>query len=181
RTLGGNFRAIEWLRQLVDLRPDQWRQKLAEIAGLEVDAEVTGEARSFVLAAMRENLLFADLVGTLSSAARQLLVRMTVYEAPVIMDGLRGQLPDGGNAEALGQELIRRRLLVTTSDRRYGAAMFSVPPIVRALAQELADDESEPELQAAHRAAGFYFRHMGTHVTCLISDDLHAWEHFDQG
>jgi tetratricopeptide (TPR) repeat protein len=178
RVFGGNFRAIEWLRELLEVRPERWRDKLSEIAAVELPADADGNQADLVLAAMRENLLFSELVDILSPAARTLLRRMSVYDRPVTIHGVRCQLPGGEDAEALRDELVRLRLLVPASDPDLSLPLVAVPPIVASLAEELSRDEEL--LRAAHRAAGLYHRHMGEHVTRWTSDDLAAIEHLNR-
>ena len=178
QTFGGNFRSIEWLSALLTHQHPDWpklRQKLTAGAGAAGDAPSAQQAH--VLEAMRQNLLFDEVLAQLDDPQRQLLRRLALEVRPVPIDALAALWPGDMDALELAVEQFAVYRLVETALSPFTELpTYHVPPLVaELLAREpLADDER----RQAHAALGRYWRHAGRYFTCLISDDYAALEHF---
>ncbi|MGH7490975.1 MAG: CHAT domain-containing protein [bacterium] len=177
RTFGGNFRSVEWLAGLLTAPEQTWPEMQRKVQGLRPPTNLYGAERELMIEAMRRNLLFDELLVQLRSAEKKLLQHLGLETLPVFVDALHLLWQE---EEALAQTLDRLAgfsLLETADSADLPLPTYRVPPLVVELLK--VDNLPQKERQHAHVQLGKYWRHAGSHLTQLLSDDWNAIAHFD--
>ncbi|RMH75366.1 MAG: CHAT domain-containing protein, partial [Calditrichaeota bacterium] len=160
RTLGGNFRAIEWLSALLGQADHSWpdlRKHLEQVK-----------------AKMRRNLIFDRLFNLLPPEEQRLLQRLCLETHPITVDGVQALWDGKTSVEAAVQRLVNYRLVETGESPHHDLPTYRVPPLVAELTAPLPPEQQ----REAHARLGRYWKFVGEHFTRLITDDLRAYEHF---
>ncbi len=176
KTLGGNFRSIEWLSGLLTAREQTWARLQQKFVGLQPPADTPKAALQTVAEAMRRDLVFDELIALLTPAEKLLLQRLTLEPRPLIIDGLYALWDESDHLPSAISHLTDYCLLETAHWPEADLPTYRLPPLV---AELLEREPLREELQRdTHGRLGRYWRFAGEKFTRLISDDLAAFEHF---
>ncbi|MGE0087775.1 MAG: tetratricopeptide repeat protein [Desulfococcaceae bacterium] len=173
--LGGNHRAVEWMAQLMNDAQQKAKEILTALEKLKAPPDTPEIMMETVLEAMRENLLFSELLKRLSPAQNRVLCAASLYRVPVNEDGLTAI---GEKPEMLAEN--RNRLLdYSLLEKAWNPVIkmdyFLVPPVVKSL---LKHGFREEELKDLHEKMGRYHRFQGKHVSKIYQDYIEAVYHF---
>jgi len=157
-------------------KPDTWQSLKDEFAKIKIPEGTAPNAMGFVKEAMKQNLLFTHLQKLLSKEAHTLLAKLSIYQDPITITGIRIQVMSEADVFLLIQELNNYRLLQQTMDRELDILYYQVPPIIRGFMSDTA--LTDPEWKEAHKQAGFYYKHRGKYFSRLISDGISGMYHF---
>ncbi|MCK6561391.1 tetratricopeptide repeat protein [bacterium] len=176
QTLGGNFRSIEWLSGLLTAREQTWARLQQKFVGLQPPGDTPRAALQTVVEAMRRDPVFDELIAPLTPAEKLLLQRLTLEPRPLIIDGLYALWDENDHLETAITHFNNYALLETAHAFGTDLPTYRVPPLV---AELLNREPLRKEVQRdTHARLGRYWRFAGKKFTCLISDDLAAFEHF---
>ncbi|MDZ7268772.1 MAG: tetratricopeptide repeat protein [candidate division KSB1 bacterium] len=176
KTLGGNFRSIEWLSGLLTAREKTWKMLQQKFAGLTPPADTPEAARQTVAEAMRRDLIFEELLDQLTPAEKLLLQRLTLEPRPLIIDGLYALWDEPDNLENAVAQLSNYVLLETAHSPDLDLPTYRVAPLVVELLKRA--PLSKALQRDTHARLARYWRYAGEKFTRLISDDWAAFEHF---
>ncbi len=176
KTLGGNFRSIEWLSGLLTAREETWKKLQQRFAGLMPPADTPEAARQTVAEAMRRDLVFDELVALLTPPEKLLLQRLTLEPRPLIIDGLYALWDEDDHLESSITHLNNYALLETAHSPDLDLPIYRIPPLVVELLSR--EPLNEALQRDTHARLGRYWRFAGNEFTRLISDNLAAFEHF---
>ncbi|MCL4709193.1 CHAT domain-containing protein, partial [bacterium] len=176
KTLGGNFRSIEWLSGLLTAAEETWARLQQKFVGLQPPAGTPAAATQTVLEAMRRDLVFDELLTLLTPAEKVLLQRLTLEPRPLIIDGLYALWDETDNLETAITHLNNYALLESAHAPHLALATYQIPPLVAELLSR--EPLTEALQRDTHARLGRYWRFAGEKFTRLISDDLAAFEHF---
>ncbi|NUM79097.1 ATP-binding protein, partial [candidate division KSB1 bacterium] len=176
KTLGGNFRSIEWLSGLLTAAEETWARLQQKFVGLQPPVGTPAAATQTVLEAMRRDLVFDELLTLLTPAEKVLLQRLTLEPRPLIIDGLYALWDETGHLETAITHLNNYALLESAHAPHLALATYQIPPLVAELLSR--EPLTEALQRDTHARLGRYWRFAGEKFTRLISDDLAAFEHF---
>lgn len=176
KTLGGNFRSIEWFSGLISDRENTWRKLKDRYTDLPLPNETIETAAQATLEAMRQSLVFDDLLDLLTPAEKLLLKRTCLESWPLPIDGLNALWDEQDAVNTAIDHLVGYRLVESAISPYHSLLAYKVPPlVVKLLARE---PLSEELLRDTHARLGKYWRFAGKHFTQFISDYQLAFEHF---
>lgn len=176
KTLGGNFRSIEWLSGLLTAAEETWARLQQKFVGLQPPAGTPAAATQTVLEAMRRDLVFDELLTLLTPAEKVLLQRLTLEPRPLIIDGLYALWDETGHLETAITHLNNYALLESAHAPHLALATYQIPPLVAELLSR--EPLTEALQRDTHARLGRYWRFAGRELTRQLSDDLAAFEHF---
>ncbi|MBC6952128.1 CHAT domain-containing protein, partial [candidate division KSB1 bacterium] len=176
KTLGGNFRSIEWLSGLLTAAEETWARLQQKFVGLQPPAGTPAAATQTVLEAMRRDLVFDELLALLTPGEKLLVQRLTLEPRPLIIDGLYALWDETGHLETAITHLNNYALLESAHAPHLALATYQIPPLVAELLSR--EPLTEALQRDTHARLGRYWRFAGEKFTRLISDDLAAFEHF---
>lgn len=130
KTLGGNFRSIEWLSGLLTAAEETWARLQHKFVGLQPPAGTPAAATQTVLEAMRRDLVFDELLTLLTPAEKLLLQRLTLEPRPLIIDGLYALWDETGHLETAITHLNNYALLETAYSPDLDLPTYRVTPLV---------------------------------------------------